>query len=140
MHFAIQEEHNFQLESYSYYKHNWRCDGLCRQQPPKFGWFRSPKEQSPGERNTRSHRRWWEKHQDTCGGTFWKLNQIEINAMLEREERVVPADISLIKKAAQKKHERKLAKMTSHMRHTEGRNKLYSASLPSISAKYKTPL
>ncbi|KAF7455815.1 SprT domain-containing protein [Cryptosporidium felis] len=57
--------HNFHDEVNYYRKHVWRCDGLCRNKPPYFGYVKRSINRKPGPGDT-----WWPSHRQLCGGNF----------------------------------------------------------------------
>uniref|UniRef100_A0A8C5WF68 SprT-like domain-containing protein n=1 Tax=Leptobrachium leishanense TaxID=445787 RepID=A0A8C5WF68_9ANUR len=56
-------------------KHWWRCDGPCQHQGPKFGYIKRPMNREPYARE-----KWFQKHQETCGGKFIKVKGPETSS------------------------------------------------------------
>lgn len=59
--------HNFKDELNYYRRHVWRCDGVCRNNPPYFGYIRRSINRKPGPADF-----WWSSHRRECGGRFIK--------------------------------------------------------------------
>lgn len=59
--------HNFHDEMNYYRKHVWRCNGICRNNPPYYGYIRRSINRKPGPADS-----WWSFHERTCGGHFIK--------------------------------------------------------------------
>uniref|UniRef100_A0A8C5QQZ7 SprT-like domain-containing protein n=1 Tax=Leptobrachium leishanense TaxID=445787 RepID=A0A8C5QQZ7_9ANUR len=49
-------------------KHWWRCNGPCQHQGPKFGYIKRSMNREPS-----AQEKWFQKHQETCGGKFIKV-------------------------------------------------------------------
>ncbi|KAK4316054.1 hypothetical protein Pmani_012759 [Petrolisthes manimaculis] len=64
--------HSFHDEVDVYRQHVWRCNGPCRSRRPYFGLVKRAMNRVPGPRDP-----WWQKHQDTCGGTYTKIQEPE---------------------------------------------------------------
>lgn len=60
--------HNYSNEIALYEKRLWRCNGKCRNQPPKFGIIRL-KEKEKDFVNFKDQL-WWSYHLKNCGGYF----------------------------------------------------------------------
>jgi hypothetical protein len=60
--------HSFHDEVEFYRKHIWRCNGVCREKPPYFGWVKKAINRPPGKSD-----RWWNDHVKTCNGNFEKI-------------------------------------------------------------------
>lgn len=60
--------HSFHDEVDYHRKHIWRCDGVCKEKPPYFGWVKRAINRPPGK-----HDRWWNDHVKSCNGTFKKI-------------------------------------------------------------------
>ncbi|KAH8584988.1 uncharacterized protein ELE39_000939 [Cryptosporidium sp. chipmunk genotype I] len=59
--------HNFHDELSYYRRHVWRCNGICRNLPPYYGYVRRSINRKPGPSDS-----WWNFHKRTCGGCFIK--------------------------------------------------------------------
>ncbi|CUV05093.1 unnamed protein product, partial [Cryptosporidium hominis] len=59
--------HNFHDELNYYRRYIWRCDGVCRNHPPYYGYVRRSINRKPGPADS-----WWNFHKKTCGGCFVK--------------------------------------------------------------------
>ncbi|CAK8692502.1 unnamed protein product [Clavelina lepadiformis] len=64
--------HNFHDEVAEMRKHWWRCTGLCRNQPPYFGYVKRAMNRAPSSNDF-----WWAQHQSSCGGTYEKIKEPE---------------------------------------------------------------
>ncbi|MFH4976789.1 hypothetical protein AB6A40_003498 [Gnathostoma spinigerum] len=64
--------HNFHNEVRSLKTHWWRCDGLCKNKSPFYGWVKRSMNRAPGPNDY-----WWHEHQSTCGGSFIKVREPE---------------------------------------------------------------
>lgn len=69
---SISVYHSFHDEVNFYKTHVWRCEGVCRNRAPYFGWLRRAMNRKPGPNDT-----WWSKHQQTCGGQYVKVSEPE---------------------------------------------------------------
>ena len=68
----ISVYHTFHDEVRHYQTHVWRCNGICKQRHPFYGWVRRAMNRKPGPND-----RWWSEHQRTCGGQFEKVSEPE---------------------------------------------------------------
>lgn len=59
--------HTFHDEVQMYKTHVWRCNGICRERKPFFGYVKRTCNRAPGPND-----QWWAQHQQTCGGYFAK--------------------------------------------------------------------
>lgn len=64
--------HTFIDEVNSYKNHWWRCDGVCKDRGPFFGFVKRTSNRAPGPSD-----RWFSQHQQTCGGKFIKVKEPE---------------------------------------------------------------
>lgn len=64
--------HTFHNEVALYKTHIWRCNGICQHRKPFYGWVKRTCNRAPGPNDN-----WWEKHHETCSGTFVKVSQPE---------------------------------------------------------------
>lgn len=87
----ISVYHTFIDEVNLYKKHWWRCDGACKNRGPFFGFVKRTCNRAPGKND-----KWWQQHEQTCGGTFIKVKEPEkvVKAKKGKENKgkaVVPA-------------------------------------------------
>lgn len=68
----ISVYHTFHDEVDVYRQHIWQCNGPCRTRRPYFGLLKRTMNRAPGPTD-----RWWEQHQQTCGGTYIKIQEPE---------------------------------------------------------------
>jgi len=68
----ISVYHTFHDEVNHYRTHVWRCNGVCRDRHPFYGWVKRSMNRKPGP-----YDRWWIQHQNTCGGIFVKVSEPE---------------------------------------------------------------
>lgn len=68
----ISVYHTFHDEVNLYKKHWWRCDGVCKEKSPYFGFVKRTCNRAPGKSDF-----WWQKHEQTCGGKFIKIKEPE---------------------------------------------------------------
>lgn len=72
-HFYLpQIYHSFHAEVREYKQHWWRCDGICKNVAPYFGWVKRSMNRAPGPNDG-----WFESHKNTCGGKFTKVKEPE---------------------------------------------------------------
>uniref|UniRef100_A0A1B6DH22 Protein with SprT-like domain at the N terminus n=1 Tax=Clastoptera arizonana TaxID=38151 RepID=A0A1B6DH22_9HEMI len=64
--------HSFHDEVELYKQHWWRCNGICQQRKPYYGFVKRSMNRKPGPNDI-----WWTEHQATCGGTFIKVKEPE---------------------------------------------------------------
>lgn len=64
--------HTFIDEVNEYKNHWWRCDGVCKDRAPFYGFVKRTCNRAPG-----SNDRWFAQHQQTCGGKFIKVKEPE---------------------------------------------------------------
>lgn len=68
----ISVYHSFHDEVDVYRQHIWQCNGPCRQRRPYFGLVKRAMNRPPGPRDP-----WWQQHQQSCGGTYTKIQEPE---------------------------------------------------------------
>lgn len=68
----ISVYHTFHDEVNVYKKHVWRCNGICKERKPFFGYVRRVSNRAPGPND-----QWWATHQSECGGRFNKIEEPE---------------------------------------------------------------
>ncbi|XP_068226977.1 DNA-dependent metalloprotease dvc-1-like [Palaemon carinicauda] len=66
----ISVYHSFHDEVDVYRQHIWQCNGPCRQRRPYFGLVKRAMNRAPGPRDP-----WWQQHQQSCGGTYTKIQE-----------------------------------------------------------------
>ncbi|KAH7649810.1 hypothetical protein FG379_002524 [Cryptosporidium bovis] len=59
--------HNFHEEVNYYRRYVWRCNGVCRNKHPHYGFIRRSVNREPNKNDF-----WWAHHKNTCGGKFVK--------------------------------------------------------------------
>lgn len=64
--------HTFHDEVKLYKTHWWQCNGVCRNNPPFYGYVKRTSNRAPGPND-----RWFGQHKNTCGGTFIKIREPE---------------------------------------------------------------
>ncbi|XP_073832605.1 DNA-dependent metalloprotease SPRTN [Musca autumnalis] len=64
--------HTFHDEVQLYKQHWWRCNGICQDRSPFFGYVKRSSNRAPGPND-----QWWASHQEACGGTFMKIKEPE---------------------------------------------------------------
>jgi predicted SprT family Zn-dependent metalloprotease len=64
--------HSFHDEVNHCRQHVWRCNGVCRQTPPFYGYVKRSMNRAPGKNDV-----WWSQHQSKCNGTFEKVSEPE---------------------------------------------------------------
>lgn len=64
--------HTFHDEVKVYKQHWWRCNGVCQDRSPFFGYVKRASNRAPGPNDF-----WWAKHLQECGGTFMKIKEPE---------------------------------------------------------------
>uniref|UniRef100_A0A1A9VRW7 Protein with SprT-like domain at the N terminus n=1 Tax=Glossina austeni TaxID=7395 RepID=A0A1A9VRW7_GLOAU len=62
--------HSFHDEVKLYKQHWWRCNGVCQNRSPFFGYVKRTCNRAPGPNDF-----WWAKHQQDCGGAFIKIKE-----------------------------------------------------------------
>ncbi|XP_045137375.1 DNA-dependent metalloprotease SPRTN-like isoform X2 [Portunus trituberculatus] len=62
--------HSFHDEVDVYRQHIWQCNGPCRTRRPYFGLVKRSMNRAPGPNDN-----WWAHHQQTCGGTYAKIQE-----------------------------------------------------------------
>lgn len=60
--------HNFHDEVNVYKTHWWRCNGICQNRSPFFGYVKRTSNRAPGPNDL-----WWKQHLESCGGSFLKI-------------------------------------------------------------------
>ena len=55
--------HNFHDEVNYYRQHVWRCNGVCKDRPPFYGYVKRSMNRKPQRAD-----KWWAEHQLSCGG------------------------------------------------------------------------
>lgn len=68
----ISVYHTFHDEVKLYKTHVWRCNGICKERQPFFGYVRRTCNRAPGHADF-----WWAQHKETCGGYFQKVSEPE---------------------------------------------------------------
>lgn len=66
--------HTFNDEVRNYQIHVWRCNGPCQHRTPYYGYVKRASNRKPGPSD-----RWWAEHMRTCGGSFDKISEPEVN-------------------------------------------------------------
>ncbi|KAM7347716.1 DNA-dependent metalloprotease SPRTN [Cochliomyia hominivorax] len=64
--------HTFHDEVELYKQHWWRCNGICQDRSPFFGYVKRTSNRAPGPND-----QWWANHMQNCGGTFMKIKEPE---------------------------------------------------------------
>lgn len=64
--------HTFNDEVDLYKQHWWRCNGVCQDRSPFFGYVKRTCNRAPGPNDI-----WWSRHMQNCGGTFMKIKEPE---------------------------------------------------------------
>lgn len=64
--------HSFHDEVDVYKTHVWRCNGMCQNRQPFFGYVKRTSNRAPGPNDF-----WWAGHQSSCGGMFLKVREPE---------------------------------------------------------------
>ncbi|XP_075156483.1 DNA-dependent metalloprotease SPRTN [Haematobia irritans] len=64
--------HTFHDEVQLYKQHWWRCNGICQDRSPFFGYVKRSSNRAPGPND-----QWWAGHVASCGGTFMKIKEPE---------------------------------------------------------------
>lgn len=70
----ITVRHSFHDEVSYYASHVWRCNGMCQNNPPYFGYVRRQMNRPPQKAD-----KWWKEHQQKCGGSFIKISNDKDN-------------------------------------------------------------
>ncbi|CCF73768.1 SprT-like family [Babesia microti strain RI] len=65
----VSIRHNFVEEVKYYRKYVWRCNGICRLNPPSFGYIRRAINLAPSAKDS-----WWSDHLILCGGQFVQIH------------------------------------------------------------------
>ncbi|XP_037938119.1 uncharacterized protein LOC119671514 [Teleopsis dalmanni] len=60
--------HTFYDEVEHYKQFWWRCNGICQNRSPFYGYVKRSSNRAPS-----AHDQWWSEHQRRCGGTFLKI-------------------------------------------------------------------
>ncbi|CRL07494.1 CLUMA_CG020461, isoform A [Clunio marinus] len=68
----ISVYHTFHDEVNLYKKHWWRCDGVCKNRSPYYGFVKRVSNRTPGPNDF-----WWKQHESSCGGKFIKVKEPE---------------------------------------------------------------
>lgn len=68
----ISVYHTFHDEVDLYKTHWWRCDGVCQNRSPYYGFVKRTCNRTPGPNDL-----WWKQHEQTCGGKFIKVKEPE---------------------------------------------------------------
>ncbi|CAB3396455.1 unnamed protein product [Caenorhabditis bovis] len=64
--------HSFHQEVAMYKTHWWRCNGMCKNKRPFYGYVKRSSNREPGPNDL-----WWAQHQASCGGKFIKIKEPE---------------------------------------------------------------
>ncbi|KAA0162377.1 hypothetical protein FNF28_04714 [Cafeteria roenbergensis] len=64
---SISPYHDWHAEVDSFRGHWWRCTGMCRHQPPRYGMVKRAMNRRPGPLDP-----WWKDHAERCGGSYVK--------------------------------------------------------------------
>lgn len=83
--------HNFHDEVKHYQNHVWKCNGVCRNYPPYYGVVRRAMNRAPGPNDF-----WFSQHQETCGGTFVKIEgpeKVKSVSKSKKESKVISGGI-----------------------------------------------
>lgn len=64
--------HTFHDEVNLYKQHIWRCNGVCQDRSPFFGYVKRTSNRAPSPND-----QWWAQHMSSCGGTFLKVGEPE---------------------------------------------------------------
>lgn len=79
--FIVQVYHSFHDEVDQYRQHIWQCDGPCRHRRPYFGLVKRSMNRAPGPRDP-----WWGRHQQSCGGSYTKIQEPEGYGVKKKKE------------------------------------------------------
>uniref|UniRef100_A0A0P4W294 Protein with SprT-like domain at the N terminus n=1 Tax=Scylla olivacea TaxID=85551 RepID=A0A0P4W294_SCYOL len=71
--------HSFHDEVDVYRQHIWQCNGPCRTRRPYFGLVKRSMNRAPGPNDN-----WWAQHQQTCGGTYSKIQEPDRSATAKK--------------------------------------------------------
>lgn len=75
--------HDFHEEVRLYKQHWWKCNGLCQNNKPFYGYVKRSMNRAPGP-----YDRWWASHQANCGGIFIKVKEPTDYGLKKR--RIIP--------------------------------------------------
>ena len=78
--FNVSVYHKFLDEVDYYAKYVWRCNGICRNKKPYYGYVRRQMNRPPQKAD-----KWFMKHQKECGGTFIRISPTEEEEKKEKE-------------------------------------------------------
>lgn len=76
--------HSFHDEVDVYKTHVWRCNGMCQNREPFFGYVKRTSNRVPGPNDF-----WWAGHQSSCGGMFLKVSEPEKKKPTSGKERKI---------------------------------------------------
>lgn len=65
--------HTFSDEVEHYKQHVWRCNGICKNRKPFYGYVKRTSNRAPAANDL-----WWASHRDSCSGTFVKIAEPEL--------------------------------------------------------------
>lgn len=74
--------HTFHDEVDQYRQHIWQCNGPCRTRQPYFGLLKRSMNRAPGPKDN-----WWAHHQQTCGGTYVKIQEPDRNGATKKDSK-----------------------------------------------------
>lgn len=80
--FNITVYHTFHDEVDFYKTHVWRCNGVCRNKHPYYGYVKRAMNRAPGKNDL-----WWEDHNKKCGGEFIKIGEPEKKIKSQKENK-----------------------------------------------------
>ena len=83
--------HSFHDEVDVYRQHIWQCNGPCRSRRPYFGLVKRSMNRAPGPNDN-----WWAHHQQTCGGTYTKIQEPDRSATSKKGSKTASKYIMLI--------------------------------------------
>ena len=66
-----------------YRQHIWQCNGPCRIRQPYFGLLKRSMNRAPGPNDN-----WWARHQQTCGGTYVKIQEPDRSKATKKESNI----------------------------------------------------
>jgi SprT-like domain-contaning protein Spartan len=67
---AITIYHSFHDEVSLYKTHWWRCDGVCQNRKPYYGFVKRTSNRAPGANDF-----WFRQHQETCGESICQFER-----------------------------------------------------------------